>query len=98
MKLSHELAKIFEREFDIVFEKEKADKDFLKQEDFSSCRERAEAGIKIAIGSAINTLGLTIAIHEEKEHGLDTLDEQAKLMTEMIPDDIEVGTREFWNQ
>ena len=96
MKLTKALAEKFESEFEKVFEKEKADKDFLKQEDFSSCRERAEAGIIIAIQAVINDLGYSIAIHREKEHGDDTKAEQAALLESGA--NPEMGTMSWWNQ
>ena len=95
MKLSKKLAEIFEEEFEKVFEKEKTDKDFLKQEDFSNCRERAQAGIEIAMENVISTLALTIALHREKEHGDNTIEEQASLLSAGA--DPEVSTRSWWN-
>lgn len=95
MKLSKKLAEIFEQEFEAVFEKEKAEKEFLKHEDFESCRSRAEAGVALAMEKVVDSLGLSIAIHREQEHGEDTTEEQAKLLAAGA--DPEMSTRAWWS-
>jgi len=96
MKLSKALADKFEKKFEGVFQKEKAEKDFLKQEDFVTCRDRAAAGIIAAVESVITDLGYVIAMHREKEHGDDTLEEQASLLSAGA--DPEIGTMSFWSR
>lgn len=95
MKLSKALAEKFEAEFEKVFEKEKSDKEFLKQEDFASCKDRASEGILEAVNPLIIDLGYAIAIHREKEHNDDTLAEQAELLKAGA--DPEMGTMSFWS-
>ena len=96
MKLAKYLAEIFEEELQNVIEKEKLEKEFLAHEDFESCRERAAAGVEIAAEKVINTLGYSIAIHREKEHGEDTMEEQVALLSAGA--EAEVGTRAWWSQ
>lgn len=95
MKLSKKLAEKFEVEFQKVFDKEKAEKDFLNQDGFESCRDRAEAGILLAVKSVIDDLGFCISVHREAEHGDDTLNEQASLLSTGA--DPEMGTEAWWN-
>lgn len=96
MKLSKALADKFEKNFEEVFEKEKAEKDFLKQEDFTSCEDRARAGVMAAIEPIIKDLGYSIALHREAEHGDNTTEEQASLLSAGA--DPEVSARSWWNE
>lgn len=96
MKLSKYLADKFEKEFEAIFEKEKMDKEFLSQEMFDSCLERAEVGINLATEGIKHDLAYMIAVHREKEHGDNTFDEQSSLL-EAGADPV-VGTMSFWNQ
>jgi len=96
MKLSKYLAGKFEKEFDAIFEKEKIDKEFLSQEQFSSCLERASAGIDLATDGIKADLAYIIALHREKEHGENTMDEQASLLEAGADPEISVQT--WWNQ
>lgn len=96
MKLSKYLADKFEKEFEAIFEKEKMDKNFLSQEQFKSCLERAEAGINLATEGIKHDLAYIIAVHREKEHGDDTFSEQAVLLEAGA--DAEIGTMSWWNQ
>lgn len=95
MRLSHYLAQKFEKEFDSVFEKEKMDKDFLSQEHFESCMDRASAGIELATEGIKADLAYMIAVHREKEHGDNTMDEQASLLKAGADPEITAST--WWN-
>ena len=95
MKLSKALANKFEAEFEKVFEKEKADKNYLKQDEFVSCRDRAAAGIIEAVEAVINDLGYCIAIHREREHGDNTTEEQVSLLSAGA--DPEMGALSWWS-
>lgn len=95
MKLSKYLADKFEAEFEKIFEQEKMDKDFLSQEQFYSCLDRAEEGILLATEGIKIDLGYMIACHREKEHGDDTMEEQASLLEAGA--DPEVGSLAWWN-
>lgn len=95
MTLAKFLSEIFETEIQAVIDKEKVEKDFLKQEDFYCCRDRAEEGVSLAMQKVIDTLGLAIAVHREKEHGDDTMAEQATLL--QAGAEPEVATRAWWN-
>jgi len=95
MKLSKYLADKFEAEFEAIYEKEKMDKDFLSQEQFDSCIDRAKAGVALATESLINDLAYAIAVHREKEHSEDTLEEQAVLLAAGA--EPEIGTLGFWS-
>ena len=96
MKLSKKLAEIFEEEFETVFQKEKADKDYLSQDQFLSCKSRAQEAIDVATEKVVNALALSIAVHREEEHGEDTAQEQAELLDAGA--DPEIGTYGFWSQ
>ena len=96
MKLSKYLAEIFEEEFDQVFIKEKTDSEFLNQDQFKSCFDRAKAAIDLSTDKMINTLALMIALHREKEHLENTLDEQAALLSAGA--DPSIGVMSFWSE
>ena len=96
MKLSKYLAEKFEKEFDAIFEKEKIDKEFLSQEQFGSCLERASAGIDLATEGIKHDLAYMIALHREKEHGENTMDEQAALLKAGA--DPSIGVMSFWSE
>ncbi len=95
MTLSEKLAEKFETEFTNVFEKEKQDKDYLNQEEFDTCKDRATAGIIAATEAVIVDLAYCIAVHREKEHKDNTIDEQASLLEAGA--DPEIGTMSWWN-
>lgn len=96
MKLSKYLAEIFEEEFEFIFQKEKSDNEFLNHEEFEACRDRAKKAIDLATEKVVNTLALSIAAHREKDHGDNTIAEQAVLLDAGA--DPEIGTMSFWNE
>lgn len=98
MKLSHELAKIFEREIEIVINKEIAEPDFLKSEEFKTSEDRARAGVGIAMEAVVKALALADATHREVKHDENTMDEQATLMASMADADVEVSVRGWWSE
>ncbi len=91
MKVAHEAAKIFERELNIVIEKEIAEVDFLNSKDFKTSKERAAAGVKIATEAVINFLALIDATHQEKNHEKDIVVEKTELMSVMSAEDAGVS-------
>jgi len=95
MKLSKYLADKFEAEFEAIYQKEKIDVEFLSQDKFSSCLERAKAGIELATEAITNDLAYAIAVHREKDHSEDTLEEQAVLLA--VGAEPEIGTLGFWS-
>ena len=93
MKLSKALADIFEREFQKVFEKEQLEKDYLNQDDYDTCRDRAVAGINDALPEVIDFLAAAIATHRELDHSEDHTEEVATLSTSAVSG---VGTMSWW--
>jgi hypothetical protein len=94
--LQNELVKMFKEDLKAVFKKEAKEKDYLPQEDFACCYDRAEAGIDAATIRVKNALALAIAKHREDEHEENTLNEQASLMSDMGSHEVEVSTLGFW--
>ena len=88
-----------EAKLDEYFEKEKAEKGFLPQEDFDSCYDRAMAWIEMSYEDSKDLMaadaGYAIAVNRENDHGDDTMEEQAKLLAAGA--NPEVGTMAFWN-
>lgn len=78
-----------------VIEKE-VKENHLPQGKFSSCLERASAGIDEATKGVKKTLALAIALHREKEHGEDTMEEQAVLLADESTS-ATIGTLGYWN-
>ncbi len=101
MKLPHELGKIFEEKMEKVIQREIDDPDYLPQSDFADsktpCTDRADHMILDAIPAVVNTLALCIAEHRKEHHGEDTTAEAEKLKEELTEEQLEVGTRSFWN-
>lgn len=99
MKLSHFIAKQFEDELERLFQKEKTEPDFMHQDNYESCKERAMDWLETAfygmVEQASNDVGYSIAVHREKEHGDDTMEEQAALLAAGA--DAEVSTRAWWS-
>lgn len=96
MHLEEVLAKRFKAEFKKIFDKEKVEKAYLNQDDFPDCESRAREAIEIASELVIKDLGYCIAVHREKEHGEDTMAEQASLLEAGA--DPEIGVRGFWSE
>ena len=84
---------------DELFEREKKEKDFLSQELFGSCRERAEAWLKMAYEQSVdemaNDAGYAIAAHRGEEHGDETSAEQLELLAAGA-DPKMMAARGFW--
>jgi hypothetical protein len=97
-KLTDELLAVIGEEIDAVIQQEMDDPGFLPQKDFATCLDRAAAGMKIATERATKVLALAIATHEENEHEADFTAEKDVLKESLNPSDVEVGTRDWWNQ
>ena len=95
MKLSTKLAQIFEEEVEKVIRAEESSPEYLPQEQFASCRERAEAGLRIAMKPVADYLTGAIAYHREKFHGEDRSEELAAVSKDTIG---EVSVQSWWNQ
>ena len=102
MKLSHELAKIFEAEIEKVIEKEINDPDYLPQSDFADsktpCTDRADRMILDALPAIVNTLGVAIAKHRKEQHGEDTSIEMEALSLDLTDEQQEVGVMAWWRR
>ena len=100
MKLSKVIAKRFEDKLEEYFQKEKIDKDFLSAEQYNSCLERAMAWIQMSFDETKDSMATDaaypMAVHREKDHGEETLEEQASLLSAGA--DPEMGTMAFWSQ
>ena len=95
MDLASELAKKFEENMRELIEREKKEPSFLSQEGFDNCKDRAKAAIDMAAEPVTATLAYAIAVHREKEHKDNTIEEQSVLLAQGA--DPEVGTRSWWN-
>jgi hypothetical protein len=96
MKLSHELGKIFEKEMQAVIDAEINDPEYLPQEDFETCRQRAQAMVEIAAEVVVKTLALAIANHREAKHKEDHKSEIESVSIGLTSEQLEVGTRAWW--
>ena len=96
MKLSHELAKIFEAEMDAVIQKEIDEPDYLPQSDFETCEERAAAMVKDACVAVIKTVAISIGKHRESEHDEDHEAELKVLAEEVTKEQLQVGVMGWW--
>ncbi len=96
MKLSHELAKIFEKEMDAVIQQEIEDPDYQPQHDYPNCESRAAAMVSIATIKVVKTLGLAICSHRAEKHDEDHIEEIKRLKPQLSADEIEVGTDGWW--
>ncbi len=96
MKLSHELAKIFEEQMDIVIQREIDEPDYLPQSDFDSCEDRAVAMVQDAAYRVIKVLGISIAKHRKEHHNEDT-DDEIKSLSVGVPDEqVSVALMGWW--
>lgn len=100
MKLSHELAKIFEEEIEKVIEKEINDPDYLPQSDFEGsktpCTDRADRMILDALPAIVNTLGLAVAKHRKEHHDENTTAEMETLSVDLTDEHQQVGLMGWW--
>lgn len=100
MKLSHELAKIFEAKIEKVIEKEINDPDYLPQSDFADsktpCTDRADLMILDAIPAVVNTLALAITKHRKEHHNEDTAAEMETISLDLTDEQKEIGTMGWW--
>ena len=96
MKLSHELAKIFEKEMDAVIQQEIDEPAFLAQEAFADCESRATVMMAIATRQVVKTLALSICSHRVEKHDEGHSREIARLKPQLSKDEIEVGTYGWW--
>jgi hypothetical protein len=97
MKLSHELGKIFEQGIEKVIQMEIDDPDYLPQRNYDTCEQRAEDMVKDACVSVIKTLALSIATHRNEKHDENHNAEIGELSIDLSPEEIEIGTRSWWN-
>lgn len=93
MSLKDEVLKILIEDFEMVWEREGQEQDFLNHKDYDSCEDRIKHGIKIATKRARKILSLAAAKHREESHGDDTKPEQIMLARSMSVEDQEVATR-----
>jgi len=96
MKLSHELAKIFETEIEKVIEKEINEPDFMPQKVFNSCKERSAGMLQVAMLPVINTFALAIAKHRKEKHGEDMSKEMEALSLDLTDEQQEIGIMGWW--
>ena len=95
-KLAHEIAKVFEKDLEDVFQKEIADKDYLNHEDFNNSLDRAEAILEAAAETAKKMLAVSIAKHRKDKHGEDTEAEIDKYAEDLEPEQLEVSLQAWW--
>lgn len=96
MKLSHELGKIFEEEFQKVLEKEVNDPKYLSQDDFENCMDRAKAGVAEALPKVEKFLATAIAAHRIEKHG-EPLEEELKTYSEGLTEqEVAISTQGWW--
>lgn len=96
MKLSEELAKLFEAEIEKVIEKEINDPDYMPQKMFNTCKERSAGMIQVALVPIINTFALAIAKHRKESHREDTAAEMEALSLDLTDDQQEIGLMAWW--
>lgn len=96
MKLSHELAKVFEEEFENVMQKEIDNPDYLPQEDFETCLDRAIAMTSAAMVVPNRMLGVAIAVHRHDKHGDDTAKEIGEVAEGLTTEQLEAATMGWW--
>ncbi len=100
MTLSEKVGSKFVNKLEELFQKEKVDKDFLSQENYNSCFERAMDWIQMAFDDTKKEMAtdaaLPIAVHREDDHKDNTIDEQANLLEAGA--DPEMGAKSWWNQ
>jgi hypothetical protein len=98
MKLSKMMAKKFEDKLEEYFEEEKVDRDFLSQENYDSCFDRAMDWIQMSFDGTKDAMatdaGYAIALDREKHANENTYDEQAELLKAGA--DPEIKTMSFW--
>lgn len=97
MKLSHELGKIFEKEFDKIIQSEIDSPGFLGQEQFTNCESRAFAGAAAAMPKVVKTLALAICSHREAEHNENHGAEIEQLSMNLFPEEVEIGIKSWWS-
>lgn len=96
MKLSYELGKIFEQEFTKVIQKEIDDPNYLPQEDFENCMDRAKAMLADAMPSIEKVLAGAIATHRI-EHHKEPREEELKVYQENLePEQLQVTVQGWW--
>ena len=96
MKLSHELAKLFETELGKDLLKEVENDTYLPHEAFDSCEARAKALLNNAVDKVTKVLTLAIIEHREREHEETKTIERGIAEVQMSIEDIEVATRGWW--
>lgn len=99
MKLSSNLAGIFEKEIEKIIQKEKDNPEFLNSDKYANCEERARAGIYMACEQVIKKLALDICLHgiNDPNHEYGSQQEFEKLRAELNSEYIESVTRDWWN-
>ena len=96
-RLSDELARVFGEEMQALVEKELKDPGFMPQEDYPTCRARADAGIALAVRRPARILALAIAKHRKENHGEERSVEMEELVSQMTPEDASIGLTSWWN-
>ena len=96
-QLDKELGRIFAEEMAKVVKREIEEPDYLRQEDYDSCEDRAVAMIYDAIPRVRDVLTLAIAKHRQVKHEEDRNDEVERVSANLDPEDVSVGLMSFWN-
>lgn len=100
MKLSKELAKIFQAGIEKVMQREINEIDYLPQSQFADsktpCGDRADQMVLDAIKPVIDTLALSIANHREQTHNENHEIEIEELEKALTDSQIEVSTKGWW--
>lgn len=99
MKLSELAVQPLIAALDRLKEREEREENFLNQKDFLDCRSRIQAWIDMAIEESRELMSIepayAAALHREKDHGDNTIEEQASLLEAGA--DPEISTKAWWN-
>jgi len=96
MNLSEKMASIFQKELQIVIDREQEEAEYLNADYFVDNEDRASAGVKAATEQVIKYGALLCAIHREQAHGEDTTAEQKELESEIKAEYIDAEVSSTW--
>jgi len=96
--LAQEFGRLCEREFRKVLDMERDVPEYMRQEDFETCEERAVAMISEALKVPTKVVTMTFAKHRMGEkHNEDRQAELDKAADGLDPEDASIGLMSFWN-
>jgi S-ribosylhomocysteine lyase LuxS involved in autoinducer biosynthesis len=96
MKLEHELAKLLESELGKDLIQEIENKNYLPQESFKDCGQRAEALLYGAFAKVTKVLTLAIIEHRENSHEEDRAIERAVIESQLNEEEKGISTYTWW--